>query len=67
MELDAMALERDRASRVPCNRTGGVKADAGIGSAHGFVHGASAMQKMSIRGEKANWAKQRPANSQAKG
>jgi hypothetical protein len=61
MNLEASAFKFGAAGRVPGDGAGGVETDAGGGSAHGFVHRAGAVQKMSIGGEEfawQNWKKQ---------
>ena len=67
MNLEAVAFEFGRAGRVPGDGPGGIKTDAGVGPAHGFVYRTCAVQKVSIGGGEANWPKTAKARGSAEG
>ncbi len=51
VELDAVLVEQDSAGRIPCDSAGGVQAESGVCSSHRFIHGASAMKEVPVRGK----------------
>jgi hypothetical protein len=58
MNLEAVTFEFGGAGRVPGDGAGGIKTNAGVGPAHGFIHRACAVQKVSIGGGEIDWPKQ---------